>query len=76
MSPASVRHPADDEFTSFMDELARNTDLDGILFRLRHGHHPDRHDWCDHPSHTYRWERYPCASVRLAELVEQRSGPT
>jgi len=46
MSPASVRHPADDEFTSFMDELARNTDLDGILFRLRHGHHADRHDWC------------------------------
>ena len=52
MSPASVRHPADDEFTSFMDELARNTDLDGIFFRLRHGHHSDRHDGCDHPQVT------------------------
>jgi hypothetical protein len=49
MLPASVRHKADDEFTSFVDELARNADLEGLLFRLRHGHHPDDQGWCDHP---------------------------
>ena len=76
MLPASVRHKADDEFTSFVDELARNADLEGLLFRLRHGHRPDHQGWCDHPTHTYRWERYPCSCVRLADLVAQRQRPT
>jgi hypothetical protein len=62
------------EFTSFADELARYPDVEGLLLRLRHGHNRDRHGWCDHPSHTYRWERHPCSSVRLADLVEQRRG--
>jgi hypothetical protein len=76
MLPASVRHQAGAEFTSFVDELARNPDLDGLLSRLRRGHHPDGHGWCGHPSHTYRWERYPCSCMRLADLVEQRTRST
>ena len=56
MPPASAQHRADEEFTSFADELARNPDVEGLLLRLRHGHNPDRHGWCDHPSHTYRWD--------------------
>jgi len=75
MPPASAQHTEDEEFTSFVDELSRNPDLEGLLLRLRHGHNPDRHGWCDHLSHTYRWERHPCSSVRLADLVEQRRGP-
>ena len=74
MPPASAQHKADEEFTSFADELARYPDVEGLLLRLRHGHNRDRHGWCDHPSHTYRWERHPCSSVRLADLVEQRRG--
>jgi hypothetical protein len=31
MLPASVRQMADDEFSSFVDELARNADLEGLL---------------------------------------------
>ena len=75
MPPASAQHTEDEEFTSFVDELSRNPDLEGLLLRLRQGHSPDRHGWCDHPSHTYRWEHHPCSSVRLADLVEQRRGP-
>ena len=75
MPPASAQHKADEEFTSFADELARNPDVEGLLLRLRHGHNPDRHGWCDHPSHTYRWERYPCSCVRLADMVGERTRP-
>jgi hypothetical protein len=46
MPPASAQHRADEEFTSFADELARNPDVEGLLLRLRHGHNPDRHGWC------------------------------
>ena len=40
-----------------------------------HAHKADRHGWCDHPSHTYRWERYPCSCVRLADMVDERTRP-
>ena len=76
MPPAAVEHTADEEFRSFVDELARHPDLEGLLLRLRHGHDPDRHGWCDHPSHAHYWQRYPCSCVRLADLVEQRRKAT
>ena len=76
MPPASAEHTADEEFRSFVDELARNPDLEGLLFRLRRGHDPDRDGWCDHPSQAYCWERYPCSCVRLADMVEQRRKAT
>ena len=41
-----------------------------MLHRLRRDHDPDRHGWCSHPTHAYRWERHPCAILRLADLVE------
>jgi hypothetical protein len=72
MPAATIRRTSDEEFRSFVDELARSSDLAGLLLRLRHGHHPDGHGWCGHPSHTYRWERSPCSFVRLADMVEQR----
>jgi hypothetical protein len=48
MPPAAVEHTADEEFRSFVDELARHPDLEGLLLRLRRGHDPDGHGWCDH----------------------------
>ena len=38
--PASAQHRADEEFTSFADELARNPDVEDLLLWLRHGHNP------------------------------------
>ena len=76
MPAAAAEHTADEEFRSFVDELARHPDLEGLLLRLRRGHDPDRHGWCDHSSHAYCWERYPCSCVRLADLVEQRRKAT
>lgn len=43
-----------------------------VLHRLRQDHDPDQHGWCSHPTHAYRWERHPCATLRLADLVEGR----
>ena len=40
MPPASAQHTEDEEFTSFVDELSRNPDLEGLLLRLRQGHSP------------------------------------
>ena len=38
MPTASAQHTEDEEFTSFVDELSRNPDVEGLLLRLRHGH--------------------------------------
>jgi hypothetical protein len=66
--PAGPR-PAE-VFRSFVSELAAFAHGPDLLDRLRQGHEPDPHGWCSHPAHAHRWERYPCAMVRLANLVE------
>ena len=43
------------------------------LHRLRRDHESDPHGWCSHPTHAYRWERHPCATLRLADLVEGKT---
>ena len=65
-----VLSPADEVFASFVRELARSPQRSHILTRLEGGHHPDPHGWCSHPAHDHRWERHPCATLRLAEWVE------
>ncbi|HWM05225.1 MAG TPA: hypothetical protein VNP92_23040 [Actinophytocola sp.] len=65
-----VRSSTDQVFMSFVRELARSPQVLHILTGLRDGHQPDPHGWCNHPSHTHRWEPHPCSSLRLAELVE------
>jgi hypothetical protein len=70
MSPHSARrHPAD-VFQSFVRELALSQQRAAMLERLRQGHEPDRHVGAATP-HSHRWERHPCATLRLADLVEE-----
>jgi hypothetical protein len=40
-----------------------------MLDRLKRGHLPDPDGWCEHPAHAHRWERFPCSTRRLADLV-------
>ena len=61
-------------FRTFVSELAASGQKSEMLGRLRQGHEPDRHGWCSHPAHAHRWERHPCAVVRLANLVENLDG--
>jgi hypothetical protein len=70
--PAGPR-PAE-VFRTFVSELAAFRQAPDMVDRLRQGHEPDRHGWCSHPAHAHRWERYPCAMVRLATLVEDVEG--
>ena len=70
--PAGPR-PAE-VFRTFVSELAAFQQAPDMVDRLRQGHEPDRHGWCSHPAHAHRWERYPCAMVRLATLVEDVEG--
>lgn len=53
LSPAEV-------VSSFAHEMAKNPQASEMLQRLRQDHEPDRHGWCGHPTHAYRWERHPC----------------
>ena len=62
-------------FRTFVSELAASWQKSEMLDRLRQGHGPDRHGWCSHPAHAHRWERHPCAVVRLAYLVENLDRP-
>jgi hypothetical protein len=55
---------------SFAHEMAQLPEAHEMLQRLRKDHEPDHHGWCSHPTHAYRWERYPCPTLRLADLVE------
>jgi hypothetical protein len=64
-----VHHLADEVFRSFVHEFARSPQRSEMLDRLRHGHVPDPHGWCEHPAHAHRWERFPCSTRRLADLV-------
>ncbi|NMH98597.1 hypothetical protein [Pseudonocardia acidicola] len=75
MSRGSARPLPDDVFRSFVRELAARTDKLDMLGRLRRGHQPDRHGWCEHPEHAHRWERHPCPVLRLADLVEATDEP-
>jgi hypothetical protein len=68
MSSGSVVPRPAEVFRSFVRELARSPQGPDMVGRLRQGHEPDRHGWCRHPAHAYRWERYP--TLRLADLVE------
>jgi hypothetical protein len=68
MSSGSVVPRPAEVFRSFVRELARSPQGPDMVGRLRQGHEPDRHGWCPHPAHAYRWERYP--TLRLADLVE------
>ena len=68
-SPARRPIPAD-LVRSFAHEMAQLPDAPHMLERLRNGHESDQHGWCSHPTHAYRWERHPCATLRLADLVE------
>jgi hypothetical protein len=61
-------------FRTFVSELATSRQGADMVDRLRQGHQPDQHGWCSHPAHAYRWERYPCAVVRLATLVGDVEG--
>jgi|RhiMethySRZTD1v2_1073278.scaffolds.fasta_scaffold3728278_1 hypothetical protein len=70
--PAGPR-PAE-VFRTFVSELAAFRQAPDMVDRLRQGHQPDRHGWCSHSAHAHRWERYPCAMVRLATLVENVEG--
>lgn len=56
--------------SSFVYEVAHNPRAQEMLQRLRQDHAPDRHGRCTHPTHAYRWERHPCATLRLADVVE------
>jgi hypothetical protein len=64
-------NPNDDVYMSFVRELAASPERASLLVRLRLGHEPDEFGWCGHPGHAHHWERHPCATLRLAQLVEQ-----
>ena len=70
MSFHSVRPSPAELVRSFADEMAQVPHAPEMLHSLRRDHDPDRHGWCSHPTHAYRWERHPCATLRLADLVE------
>ena len=70
MSLHPSRHPAGEVFESFVRELARSPQRSHILTHLTEGHHKDRHGWCNHPAHAHRWERHPCSTLQLANLVD------
>jgi hypothetical protein len=67
--------PTDGAYRAFVHELATQPGRAELLGRLRSGHLPDRHGWCDHASHAHRWERHPCWIVQLANLVEAIGRP-
>lgn len=60
---------ADEAFRSFVHEFARSPQRSEMLDRLRSGHVSDMRGWCNHPAHAHRWERFPCSTLRLADLV-------
>jgi hypothetical protein len=62
-------------FESFVRELAARSDKADLLVRLRQGHQPDQHGWCEHPLHGSHWERHPCSAQRLADLVDRVDAP-
>jgi hypothetical protein len=71
-SRPQAEHRADGPaYEAFVAELAAGPDSVRLLKRLRSGHRPDEFGWCAHHSHSYRWERFPCSTLRLAGLVEQ-----
>jgi len=70
MSFRPVRPSPAELVRSVADEMALIPCAPEMLHRLRRDHDPDRHGWCSHPTHAYRWERHPCATLRLADLVE------
>jgi hypothetical protein len=65
--------PTDGAYRAFVHELANLPTRAELLGRLGSGHHPDRHGWCNHPTHAHRWERHPCWVVQLVNLVEGAS---
>ena len=69
------RHPTDDVFESFVRELARSPQRSHILTQLTEGHHSDPHGWCSHSAHAHRWERHPCSTLRLANVVDTTDHP-
>lgn len=70
MSSRPVRPSPAELVRSFADEMAQIPHALEMLDRLRRDHNSDRHGWCSHPTHAYRWERHPCSTLRLAALVE------
>ena len=66
--------PPNDVYGSFVRELAASPERASLLARLRLGHEPDEFGWCTHPGHTHHWERHPCPTLLLAQLVEQNGG--
>jgi hypothetical protein len=73
MSSRPVRPSPAERVESFAREMAQIPQAQEMLQRLRENHEPDQHGWCSHPTHAYRWERHPCATLRLADLVEGKS---
>ena len=61
-----------DVYGSFVRELAASPER--VLARLRLGHEPDEYGWCGHPGHAHHWERHPCPTLLLAQLVEHNGG--
>ena len=68
-APASPPPPAQARI-AFARLLAARPDHRDILTRLRAGHEPDQQGWCRHGAHAHHWERYPCAVLGLAELID------
>jgi len=68
---ADPQRPSPQEmYWSFVRELARSPHSAEMLDRLRHGHEPDEHGWCGHPSHAHHWERHPCSTLELTAFVD------
>ena len=59
---------------SFVRELVASPERASLLARLMRGHEPDEFGWCSHPGHSHHWERHPCTTLLLAQLVEQDGG--
>jgi hypothetical protein len=70
MTARSFRASPQEMYQSFVREFASSPQSPEMLDRLRHGHRPDEHGWCEHPAHAHRWERYPCSTLQLAEFVD------
>lgn len=66
--------PSDDQFWSFVRELARSPQAPDMIDRLREGHEPDDDGWCVHSAHSHHWEQHPCFTRRLADLADGPGG--
>ena len=66
----TTRPSPQEVYRSFVREFARSPQKSEMLDRLREGHQPDEHGWCDHPAHAHHWERHPCSTLQLTEFVD------